>query len=511
MTAAVDMIADLVAWLRTVAPGARLIADSRNVSRGDVFVAFPGDATDGRMHIADAVARGAAAVLAEARGLDWKAEWRVAHREVEDLKQHAGKIASLYLGQPDSAMFSVAVTGTNGKTSCSQWLGCALSILGTPTAVIGTLGTGLFRNGRHAGLNATGFTTPDAITLQHELARLRDAGAGAVAIEASSIGLHQGRMNGMHVDVAVFTNFTRDHLDYHGDMAAYEAAKRILFDWPGLAHAVLNLDDDMGVRTVEHLRRHARAVQLIGYTTTGRTAEGVAVLSASDLRATHGGTSFRLDSPFGVATIRTQLVGRFNVSNVLAVIGVLQARGIAFKAALGAVEALTPAPGRMEQMGGQDAPLVVIDYAHTPDALEQALKALRPVAEQRGGKLRCVFGCGGDRDPGKRPQMGAVAQWADVIVVTSDNPRSEDPQAIIDQIVVGIAPERTANGTLQVIEDRAQAILSAIRHAGRNDVVLVAGKGHESYQEIKGKKMPFLDADHAALALAARVTMKGMN
>jgi UDP-N-acetylmuramoyl-L-alanyl-D-glutamate--2,6-diaminopimelate ligase len=207
--------------------------------------------------------------------------------------------------------------------------------------------------------------------------------------------------------------------------------------------------------------------------------------------------------------IKTQLVGKFNVSNVLGILGVLLAKGVELKSAVEAVETLVPVPGRMEQLGGQDAPLVVIDYAHTPDALEKTLSTLRQVSQQRSGELWCVFGCGGDRDPGKRPQMGAVSQLADHIIVTSDNPRSEDPSAILAEIVKGIDTARVGNDALHVVEDRAAAILWAVRHAGKSDVVLLAGKGHESYQEIKGKKMPFLDADHAALALAARATMKG--
>jgi UDP-N-acetylmuramoyl-L-alanyl-D-glutamate--2,6-diaminopimelate ligase len=513
------MIADTAAWLQATAPQARLVSDSRKVGRGDVFLAFPGEATDGRRYIEAAIGQGARAVLVESEGLAWNPDWQLAYRAVDGLRQCAGAIANLYYGGPDAAMFTVAVTGTNGKTSCSQWLGHALSRLGTPTAVVGTLGIGLFRAGAHTGFNATGFTTPDAAVLQQELVRLGAAGARALAIEASSIGLQQGRLNGMHVDVAVFTNFTRDHLDYHGDMASYEAAKRVLFDWPDLKHAVINLDDAMGLRLIGQLQQRASAAQsgpqpgpkLVGYSLTGRTVPGVPTLRASDILSSHGGTAFRLESLFGNAHVKTQLVGQFNVSNVLAIFGVLLAKGIPFKAAVEAIEALTAVPGRMQQIGGQDAPLVVIDYAHTPDALEQALKALRPVAAQRGGQLRCLFGCGGDRDAGKRPQMGAVSQLADHIVVTSDNPRSEDPAGIIGQIVAGIAPERAARGRLQVIEDRAGAILSVVRHAGKNDVVLLAGKGHEAYQEIKGRKMPFLDADHAALALAARVTMKGTN
>lgn len=503
-------IADIAGWLRANAPDARLSADSRKICPGDVFIAYPGEASDGRRYIGAAIAQGARAVLYDAEGYEWDPQWQLAHRGVTDLKHAAGPIAAAYFGKPDAGMYTVAVTGTNGKTSCTQWLGRALSRLATPTAVIGTLGIGLYRGGNHTGMAATGLTTPDAVLLQQELAELRAAGAGALAIEASSIGLHQGRLNGLHVDVAVFTNFTRDHLDYHGDMASYEAAKRMLFEWPGLKHAVINLDDDMGRRLVAHMRDTAPQVQLIGYSVAGHTAPEVPTLRASDVRSSHGGTAFRLESLFGNAAVKTQLVGQFNVSNVLAIFGVLLAKGIAFRAALEAVEALTPVPGRMQQIGGQDAPLVVIDYAHTPDALEQALKALRQVSDQRSGQLWCVFGCGGDRDPGKRPQMGAVAQLADQIVVTSDNPRSEEPGAILEQVVAGIAPDRAALGTLQVIEDRAAAILWAVRHAGKNDVVLLAGKGHEATQEIKGRKMPFLDADHAALALAARVTMKGM-
>jgi UDP-N-acetylmuramoyl-L-alanyl-D-glutamate--2,6-diaminopimelate ligase len=512
MMAAALTTADILSWLRdTVAADAQLSSDSRSIAAGDIFFAFPGDTADGRKYIADALAKGARAVLYEAEQFDWNEAWAVPHLAVPNLKQAAGTIASAYYGQPDAAMFTVAVTGTNGKTSCTQWIGKALSRLACPTAVVGTLGVGLYESGEHSGFNATGYTTPDAVLLQRSVARLRDAGAQALAIEASSIGLDQGRMNGTHFDVALFTNFTRDHLDYHGDMAAYEAAKKLLFDWPGLQHAVVNLDDAMGERLVAHLREKRPQVQIIAYTTAGRTLQGLATLRASELRSSQGGTAFRLDSPFGSAQVKTPLVGEFNVSNMLGVVGVLLAKGFDFKTVVDGVEALTAVPGRMETLGGQDAPLVVIDYAHTPDALQKTLASLRQVAQQRSGQLWCVFGCGGDRDPGKRPQMGAVAQLADSIIVTSDNPRGEVPVVILEQIVAGINPARRGKDVLHVIEDRAAAILWAVRHAKKNDVVLLAGKGHETYQEIKGKKMPFLDADHAALALAARVTMKGMN
>jgi UDP-N-acetylmuramoyl-L-alanyl-D-glutamate--2,6-diaminopimelate ligase len=294
-------------------------------------------------------------------------------------------------------------------------------------------------------------------------------------------------------------------------MDSYEAAKYKLFEWPGLKAAVVNMDDPTGQRLVACLQtREGGRLPLIGYTLHDQAAQpdidGVAMLRASNFRSRNSGTDFHLESPYGSATIKTQLVGHFNISNALAVLGALMAKGVALRAAVDAIEALTPAPGRMQQVGGQEAPMVVIDYAHTPDALEKTLLALRQVAQERSGKLWCVFGCGGDRDAGKRPQMGAIAQIAEHVLVTSDNPRSEEPSAIIADILKGMDAAHPAS-TVQTIEDRAAAILSAVKHAAKPDVILVAGKGHEPYQEIKGRKIPFSDADHAALALAARVTM----
>jgi UDP-N-acetylmuramoyl-L-alanyl-D-glutamate--2,6-diaminopimelate ligase len=505
-TDSVDVVTD---WLRAHAPEAQLSSDSRSIRPGDVFFAFPGDAADGRRFIANAVEAGAKAVVFEDEGHSWNEALALPHLAVRGLKTMSGPIANAWYGRPDAGMFSVAVTGTNGKTSCSQWLARALSQLGQKAAVIGTLGTALYQQGDHAGFSETGYTTPDAIVLQRRLAELRDKGATALAIEASSIGIMQGRMEGMHVDVALFTNLTRDHLDYHGDMEAYEAAKRRLFDWPGLRAAVINLDDEAGMRLVQYMKTSHPQVNLIGFTVTGRQVDGISLLSAADIRTSHGGTTFRLEGNFGSGQIKTKLVGNFNVSNVLTVFGALMAKQADFKLAVDAIESLTAVPGRMQQLGGQEAPLIVIDYAHTPDALEKTLLTLRQVAQQRSGKLWCLFGCGGDRDPGKRPQMGKVSQLADHIVATSDNPRSEEPSKILDQIVQGIAGEKRGAEALQVIEDRATAILWTVRHAAKSDVVLLAGKGHEPYQEIKGKKLPFLDADHAALALAARATMKG--
>lgn len=503
---------DLMEWLRAKSRGEHLTSDSRRVQPGDVFLAYPGDANDGRNYIAQAIEQGAAAVLYDdANAFSWNENWRTPHRAISGLKQLAGHLAAEWYGKPDAGMYSVAVTGTNGKTSCSQWLACSLSQLGGPAAVIGTLGVGLYRLGRHSGMNATGYTTPDAVMLQRELAILRRKGAAALAIEASSIGLDQGRVNGMHFDVALFTNLTRDHLDYHGTMEAYEAAKARLFEWPGLQHAVINLDDEMGLRLMQGLQSRVPKLGLMGYTTEGKSLPEVPLLTASDIRYSHTGTVFQLHSPAGSAQVRTQLVGQFNVSNVLGIAGVLWVKGIAWGDIIEALESLEAVPGRMQQLGGQEAPLVLIDYAHTPDALEKALATLRQVAQQRNGKLWCVFGCGGDRDAGKRLEMGRVAVNADRVVVTSDNPRNEEPSAIIAQIREGMEPDGTEIADqVQVIEDRAAAILWAVKHASKADVILLAGKGHEDYQEIRGRKLPFLDADHAALALASRATMRGI-
>ena len=505
--------ASVIEWLQAIAPGAALTSDSRSVRQGSVFFAYAGDGTqqDGRRFIEDAIERGACAVIFDAAGFTWDARGNLPHLACKSLRQLAGEIARVHYGSPDNGMFCVAVTGTNGKTSCTQWLAAALSRKAQPALVVGTFGIGLVKHGVARQFAPTGYTTPDALQLQAALANARTHGVAALAIEASSIGLQQQRMRGLHIDVALFTNLTRDHLDYHGDMASYEAAKTALFDWPGLRHAVINLDDAMGLRLVAHLRASAPQVGLTGYTIAG--ADGTALgpdgvcLEARALRGGHAGTHFDLHGA-GAATktpVRTQLMGDFNVSNVLGVLGVLLAKGMPSAEAIAAIEALQPVAGRMQQLGGPEQPLVVIDYAHTPDALQKTLASLRRVARDRNGALWCVFGCGGDRDPGKRPLMGAISEAADRIIVTSDNPRGEQPGLIIADIVAGIDAVRAPH----VIEDRATAILWAVRHAAKSDVILLAGKGHENYQEIKGRKLQFLDADHAALGLAARATMKG--
>jgi UDP-N-acetylmuramoyl-L-alanyl-D-glutamate--2,6-diaminopimelate ligase len=509
----------IAAAIRKLAPTAHLASDSRRVKLGDVFFAYPGDAGDGRSFIDSAIEQGASLIVIDPAGFTWNDSWTVPYLTVKNLKQNAGVIAHAFYQQPDAAMFTVGVTGTNGKTSSAVWLGQALSRGGEPAAVVGTLGVGLFRARGEVEYDVTGYTTPDAVLLARTLADLREQGAASLAIEVSSIGLEQGRVAGMHFDVALFTNLTRDHLDYHGTMEAYEAAKTKLFDWPGLKTAVVNLDDPMGVRLIAHLKAKAAplagAIPLIGYTLHDTTArpdiDGVLMLRAGQIRSGRNtGTEFHLECALGVALVKTHLVGNFNISNALGVMGAILAKGLGLRAAIEAVESLQPAPGRMQQVGGQDAPMIVIDYAHTPDALEKTLTALRQVATDRGGQLWCVFGCGGDRDPGKRPQMGRIAQAADHVLVTSDNPRSEDPHSIIEQILAGMDRNNPAS-TVQALDDRAAAILSAIKHAGKPDVILLAGKGHEPYQEIKGKKLPFSDADHAQLALSARLTMMRTN
>lgn len=493
-----------LAWLRTHAPaGAKLTGDTRRLQRGDVFFAYVlGNerlATDGRPHIDKAIAAGASAVIYEADGFDWPHGDAVPHLPVSQLHWLAGPIAAGWYGIGARNVAITGVTGTNGKTSCSQWLARLLQSTGTPCATIGTLGTGF-----PDALQLTGFTTPDAVQLQASLAELNDAGARAIAMEVSSHGLEQGRVAGTGFAVAVLTNLTQDHLDYHGTMTEYEAAKALLFKWDGLRAAVINRDDAMGGRLLAGNAAAVSAPQVIEYGIDGKagaTAARGQWLRATDVRATASGTAFHVDGSFGSADVSTPMIGGFNVSNLLAVLGAALAQGVAWDAAIAALRTLTPVDGRMELFGGHDAPLAVVDYAHTPDALVQTLTALRPVADARQGRLWCVFGCGGDRDATKRPLMGGVAErLADDVVLTSDNPRSEDPLDILEQIADGMQDR----SRVRLIEDRAAAILYAIKHAAPADVVLVAGKGHEATQEIQGRKRPFSDREHVRLTLGTR-------
>ncbi len=485
-------------WLRASVTGA-LVCDSRRVQAGDGFVAWPGAATDGRRFVDDALRAGAGAAIVEREGLEayaYRDDPRVL--AVPGLKAQAGAIASAYCHEPSGALDVIAITGTNGKTSSAWWTAQLLAACARPAAVVGTLGMGQ----PGSALVPTGLTTPDPVMLQHQLRDFVDAGLRAVAIEASSIGVVEGRLNGTRVAVAVFTNFTQDHLDYHGSMDAYWLAKQRLFDWPGLKAAVINAEDPKGAGLIERLASRGLDLWSVAIDQPARLqAEGLIVTPdgvAFDLveRDRHGQERHR-------HALSLPLVGRYNVHNLLGVIATARALGVPMGAVLQGCSALTPVPGRMEtvQADTAAAPLVLVDYAHTPDALEKALQALRPLAKARGGALWVVVGCGGDRDPTKRPIMAAVAEReATHAVLTSDNPRSEAPEAILAQMRAGLRKPKAA----RTVVDRAEAIALAVREASPADVVLIAGKGHEDYQEIRGVKAPFSDTAQARAALTTR-------
>ena len=507
-------VAQILAWLRvhagaTTVRRGDLQLDSRRIQPGDVFVALPGALSggdDGRRYLSAARERGAVAALVEAEGFE-ACDAGLPLLPVPQLRQMLGRLAARYYGLPSESMPVVGVTGTNGKTSTAFWIAQMLSRAGKRCAVLGTLGGGF----PGEALADSALTTPDAIALQREVLRLRDAGARALAMEVSSIGLDQGRVNGMRFDVAAFTNLTRDHLDYHGTMQAYEAAKARLFDWPTLTAAVLNLDDPAGRRLLMRLteRAHAGALRLTGCTTYGGDvdAAGTAALAhllvARDIRVGAAGLEFTLQHGRSEVRIETPLVGHFNVSNLLVTIGAVLACGVDLPSACATARQLLPPPGRMQRVRTRHGaePLAVIDYAHTADAIEQALLALRPLAEARGGRLWIVFGAGGERDAGKRAPMGAAAaRFADRLVITSDNPRREEPAAIIGAVAAGV-PTRL---NVEQITDRAAAIAHALAAADPRDVVLIAGKGHETTQDIGGVKRPFSDVEQARAALNAR-------
>ena len=473
-----------LAWLRARAPQGQLRTDSRHVQPGDIFIAWPGAAADGRAFVAQALAHGAAACLVEHDG---SADFAFADARIASftgLKAITGSLAAQWLGHPAQALRIVAVTGTNGKTSTAWWLAHALP----RCAMVGTLGVGLPPH-----FTSTGMTTPDPVLLQTEFAKFIAAGAEFAAIEASSIGIVEHRLAGTAIDTAVFTNFTQDHLDYHGSMDAYWQAKAQLFDWPGLRVAVVNVDDAQGRALAQTLApRSALEVWTVGLQHPAR-------LMAVDIAHTAQGMAFTVVEGQQRQPMQTALIGQYNISNLLGVLATLRGQGHSLAQAVAACASLQPVPGRMQQIAVVGQPLVAIDYAHTPDALVQALAALRPLAQSRGGRLCCVFGCGGNRDARKRPLMGAAAeQGADQVLVTSDNPRLEDPQAIVADILAGMRPQTPYE------LDRAAAIAQAIAQADARDVVLLAGKGHEDYQDAQGHKRPFSDYHEAARAVQAR-------
>jgi UDP-N-acetylmuramyl-tripeptide synthetase len=478
-------------WLRARVTGT-LHCDSRKVQPGDGFIAWPGAATDGRRHVPAALAQGATACLVEREGVDVFAFAEPSIASYAQLKSATGPIAAAYFEQPTERLDVLAVTGTNGKTSTAWWLAQALSNVrpdAIPCGVVGTLGVG-----RPPQVDFVGLTTPDPVLLQRQFRRFADDGLKACAIEASSVGIVERRLDGTRIRVAIFTNFTQDHLDYHGTMEAYWEAKTELFRWPGLQAAVVNLDDDKG-------RALADSVTASGVELWTVSQQQPARITAHEVAYADGGLRFVVQDGEERHALSTQLIGQYNVSNLLGVIAAMRALGVPLAEAVRACGGLLPVPGRMEQLQQAGKPLVAIDYAHTPDALDKALHALKPLAAQRGGQLWCVFGCGGDRDPTKRPLMAAVVEKnADHVVVTSDNPRSEKPENIISQVLLGLSHHQC----VQVQADRALAIAETIARAAREDVVLLAGKGHEDYQEIAGAKLPFSDAAHARAALDAR-------
>ena len=491
--------AEAAAWLKSRVRG-MLHADSRPVGMGDGFIAWPGAATDGRKHVAAALAQGAAACLVEqegveAFGFEGDAAAGEAIASYAGLKAATGPIAAAYYEAPSRALDVLAVTGTNGKTSTAWWLAEALMYARkVPCGVVGTLGIGV-----PPDLISTGLTTPDPVVFQRELRGFVDHGFGACAIEASSIGIAERRLDGTRIAVAVFTNFTQDHLDYHGDMDAYWQAKAELFRWPGLRAAVVNLDDVHGASLVGNLvEAGVGALDVWTVSAAGAPAR----LMAKDVGYDAAGLRFSVvEQGAPSQRLATQLIGQYNVDNLLGVVGTLRALGVGLADAVDACGHLSSVPGRMERIGVPGHPLAVIDYAHTPDALDKALAGLRPLAQQRGGALWCVFGCGGDRDALKRPLMAAVAETrADRLVVTSDNPRSEKPGAIISQILLGLASPEAA----QVEADRAAAIADTLAQAAPQDVVLIAGRGHEAWQEIAGERIAFSDRAHAVDALTRR-------
>lgn len=476
-----------------------LVQDSRAIVPGDAFVAISGFGAHGLGFVAQAKAAGAVAILFEPPlpvEFAAAAEAGLPLIAVPALRARLGALADRFHAAPSAAMTTVGVTGTNGKTSTVQLLAQAWTLAGRRAGTIGTLGAGLY-----GAAEPTGFTTPLVLQLHALLARLRDAGADAVAMEVSSHALDQGRVDGVHFRVGVFTNLTRDHLDYHGTMEAYGAAKAKLFAWPGLDAAAINLDDPFGATLHARLQAQGPAdVRAIGLSSRGHAD---AIVRAEDVVLDGAGVGFALCIGEARHPVRSPLLGRFYVDNLLAVAGSLYALGTAPEAIAALLSRLQPVSGRMNRLGGAHGrPLVVVDYAHTPDALEQALSALRAHA---GGRVICVFGCGGDRDRGKRPQMAAIAEaGADAVIVTDDNPRTESGDAIVADILAGFSREALDRpGRIAVERDRGAAIARAIRTAAAHDIVLIAGKGHEPYQDIDGVQHPFDDTATARAALEA--------
>jgi UDP-N-acetylmuramoyl-L-alanyl-D-glutamate--2,6-diaminopimelate ligase len=495
----------------------RLVTDSRAVQAGDTFVAYPGEKLDGRQFIAQAIAQGANAVIWESQHFAWNSEWNLPNLAVNNLRDAAGWIADSVYDAPSQKLQMIGITGTNGKTSTAHWIASALNDNKRSCALIGTLG-----NGFMSGLQPSANTTPDAIHVHGLLAEYMSHGAQAVAMEVSSHALAQGRVNAVKFDVALLTNLSRDHLDYHGDMQSYADSKRKLFQWEQLKFAVLNLEDEFGVELAEQLldasspspqsspasgrgcereKQHS-ILEVVGYGLSDPALKhavrlGIRMVYGHLAEISAQGLRLEIHSSWGAAQLNSALIGRFNAANLLGALAVLLVSEIGLNDAVASLGKVQAVAGRMQRLGNTQQPTVVVDYAHTPDALEKVLLALREIDATKSSKLICVFGCGGDRDRGKRAMMGLVAEkFSDHCIVTSDNPRSENPQRIIDEVVGGMSKNQH-----EIVVDRAAAIDRAISLAAQCDTVLVAGKGHEDYQEIGGVKHPFSDVRVAEQAL----------
>ena len=492
-------------WLRERVTG-NLHTDHRKAQINDGFIAWPGAAHDARRFVSDALQQGVSACLVEESGAS-AFEWNDAPHTNErvasynGLKPACGPIAASFYQHPSQELDVIAITGTNGKTTCAWWLAHALQNLGQSTSLVGTLGIG-----RPDRLTTTGLTTPDPVLLQSHLRETADAGVTSCVMEASSIGIAEHRLDGTHIRLAMLTNFSQDHLDYHGDMDRYWQAKEALFDWPQLQIAVINIDDPKGVQLADKLQKQGQVNVWTYAIQSQQSSNQNSKTIAQHIQATHvayanRGMQFEVQLGDKVASLHTTTVGDYNVSNLTGVIACLCALGQRLDDAVKACQALPPVPGRMELLGVAGEPLVIVDFAHTPDAIEKALRAIQPLAALRGGDIICVLGCGGNRDKAKRPLMAAVAEtYAQQIVLTSDNPRLEDPEAILRDMRVGLKAPQSA----RVVVDRAQAIAEAVQHAQQNDLVLIAGKGHETYQEINDVKYPFSDQLHAQQAIRNR-------
>ncbi len=497
-TPVIDNLRDLIAALDhlPVKPNA-VTASSREVNAGSLFLAYPGAKNDGRAYIEIAISCGVSAILFEADNFVWDARWAVPHIAVRGLKSFASAIGGYVYAQPSYDLWMVGVTGTNGKTSVSQWVAQALHRLGRKSAVLGTIGNGLVGEAVQEADN----TTPDALALQRMLREFVKGGATSCAMEVSSHGLDQGRVADVKYDVAIFTNLTRDHLDYHSTMENYGEAKAKLFTLRGLQAAVMNVDDVFGREIASRAER--RGVDVIRFATNGGAK--FANLVATNISVSSAGLTFTVRGQgnlTGEAMVETDILGAFNASNLLAVIGALMASGTTLEDAADIACTLKPVAGRMQTIRETNKPLIVIDYAHTPDALEKALSTLSAIVPDRG-LLISVFGCGGDRDRGKRPQMGSIsAKYADYTIVTSDNPRTEDAAQILRDIEEGMQQDMHTHNAYHTNVDRHQAIVDALNRATASDIILIAGKGHEDYQIVGTEKHHFSDVEVARTALA---------